>query len=207
MRAETITTYPLPDILPAATTEQFIRFTQGDEKGLTWLYQQYYNKLLSYGLRIVNDEFAVNTIVQEAFLKAWAFRERLLHPRHVYCFMRLNIKWDCCDHLERIIKTRRHTVTIDHPEYYEHSGHWEPEEEDNTHARAEEQLQAINKIIPLLPQERRGMLRLYYNQGMSYQQIAKRFGSGSGCVRCEIEKGVKYVKMIVGNSEMSNARI
>ena len=80
MRAETIQTYPLPETSPAVTTEQFIRFTEGDEKGLVWLYQQYYDKLLRYGLRIVTDEFAVNTIVQEAFLKAWTFRDRLLHP-------------------------------------------------------------------------------------------------------------------------------
>ena len=121
--------------------------------------------------------------------------------------MRLNIKWDCCDHLNRTIKSRRHLIYIEHPEYYEHSGHWEPEEADNTHALTEAQFQAINQLIPLLPQERQRMLQCHYKDGMNYQQIAKRFGSGSGSVRCEIEKGVKYLKMIVGNRGMSNARI
>jgi len=185
MRAETI-------------HEHFLLFRQGAEKGLEGLYRQYHRPLLKHGLFIVNDEFAVSTIVQDAFLKAWKFRARLTHAPHAYRFMRLNVSWDCYDHLRQVINQRQHLVYTDTPEYYERAGNWEAEEEDNTHAVTEARQQAVNKVIRLLPGDQGRMLQLHYKEGLNYQQIAKRFGSGSGRVRHEVERGVGYLRRVVG---------
>jgi hypothetical protein len=65
--------------------------------------------------------------VQDAFLKAWTFRQRLTCPLHAYRFMRMNITWDCYDHLRHhVVKDRKRLVYTDTPEYYEHIGYWEP---------------------------------------------------------------------------------
>ncbi len=67
-------------------TGQFLRFKGGDEKGLAYIYAQLNKPLFKHGLRIVDNEFAVDTIVQEAFLKAWAYRERMTSLFHTYRF-------------------------------------------------------------------------------------------------------------------------
>lgn len=51
------------------TNDHFFRFKQGDEGGLTYLYKFLHKSLLRHGLRIVSDEFVVNSSIQEAFLK------------------------------------------------------------------------------------------------------------------------------------------
>ena len=75
------------------TTENFLwlqRFRQGDPAALRYIYPHVFKSLVAYGRRIVSDDFEVKTIVQEAILKGWAFRERMETMSHVYRFMRLS---------------------------------------------------------------------------------------------------------------------
>src|ERR1700744_3876637 len=59
-------------------------FADGNEAGLSRLYVLYHSPLIKCGLRIVQDYFAVENIVQDAFLKAWTFRQRLNSYMHAY---------------------------------------------------------------------------------------------------------------------------
>ena len=92
----------------AQDQEYFIRFKNGEEAGLAYLYRLLRKKLLHHGLQIVRDEFVINSAIQEAFLKAWGFRERLTSLLHTYRFLRLNVTWKCYNYYRqpnrRIIK-------------------------------------------------------------------------------------------------------
>ncbi|HEY4150096.1 MAG TPA: hypothetical protein VGM41_14250 [Chitinophagaceae bacterium] len=70
------------------TTEytHFLHFREGDQQSLAWLHRQFQPALLRRGLQILPDEFAVSTAIQDAFLRAWTFRQRMQSPRHLYCF-------------------------------------------------------------------------------------------------------------------------
>jgi len=199
MRAETIQTYPTPATTPAANNDFFLRFTAGDEKGLTWLYNQYYHRLVRHGKDLLYDEFAVHTQVQEIFLKAWQFRRRLTDALHAYRFMRLNLRWNCYDYLnDHVAKTRKYITYTDNPEQYASAGDGQPEVEAAAHALAEAQLETVNKILPLLPAERQTIFALYFKEGLTHTQIARRFGSGTTTIHNELQKGVEYVKKVIG---------
>src|SRR5687767_7413233 len=73
----------------------FLQFLQGSEPSFTHIYSRFSKTLRRYGLRIVQDEFVVNTIVQEAFLKLWAFRERMTSMDHIVRFLKLTMRWEC----------------------------------------------------------------------------------------------------------------
>src|SRR5690606_28704709 len=60
------------------TLENFIwlqRYIKGDEVALNYVYRHVYKPLFIYGKKIINDDFVVNTIVQESILNGWKFRE------------------------------------------------------------------------------------------------------------------------------------
>lgn len=173
----------------------FLLFNQGSEIGLSGLYNLYYASLVRYGLRILQDHFAVENIVQDAFLKAWSFRERLTSGRHAYCFMRLNVKWHCYDYYHR--PEYRNVAYTEYFDNYPNAWLAPDFDEETAICRDEEMLQSIYEVMPYLPASKQTILELYFKYGFSYKQIAKRFSSNSQAVSTELHEGLDYLKKVI----------
>lgn len=179
----------------ARDQEYFIRFINGEEAGLTYLYKLLHKKLLRHGLQIVRDEFVVNSAIQEAFLKAWGFRERLTSVLHTYRFLRLNVTWKCYNYYRQPNRRIIYTDSLDN--YTDAFYQSEPEDAEQAFRVTEEQLQSIYNVIPYLPANRKTILALYFKYGLSYKQIAKRFASSSQAVNHELQTGLEHLKSII----------
>jgi len=169
-------------------------FADGNEAGLSRLYTLYHSRLIRFGLRIVQDYFAVENIVQDAFLKAWTFRHRLNSYMHAYRFMRMNVKWDCYDYYKR--PEYRLVVYSEYETYPDAESYLQAYQRDDV-CKDEELLQAIYKIIPYLPPDRQTILKLYFKYGFSYKQIAKRYGSNIPNITKEISQSLDYLKKVI----------
>jgi RNA polymerase sigma factor (sigma-70 family) len=174
----------------------FVRFIRGDEAGLTSLYNGLYKPLLKHGLRIVSDEFVVNSAIQEAFLKAWNFRERLTSVLHTYRFLRLNVTWKCYNHYRSPDRHHRHIIYTDNVDSYADIS-YESEDTEQLFALTEERLQSIYNVLPYLPANRKTIFTLYFKYGLSHKQIARRFASSSQGVNHELEQGIEQLKRII----------
>jgi len=184
---------------------QFLNdFALGDEVGLSRLYDLYHSPLIKCGLRIVHDRFAVENIVNDAFLKAWSFRQRLTSSMHAYRFMRMNVKWDCYDYYRR--HENRQVIYPDRDDYPD-IGISPDNDAESPYCRDEEMLQSIYKIIPYLPQNRQTILQLYFKHGFSYKQIAKRYGSSVHAITNEINDGLAYLKKVIHAKKQLTAPI
>lgn len=175
--------------------DAFLLFKDGKEAGLTYLYTYYFNSLLRCGLRIIQDHFAVENIVQDTFLKAWSFRERITSALHAYRFMRMNVKWGCYDYYHR--PEYRQVAYTDYFDNYPNT--WlEPDfGEEPTPCPDEEMLKSVYEVMPYLPANKQTVLQLYFKYGFSYKQIAKRFSSNSQAVSHELHEGLDYLKKVI----------
>jgi len=174
---------------------EFLRdFADGNEAGLSRLYTLYHSPLIKCGLRIVQDYFAVENFVQDAFLKAWTLRHRLNSYMHAYRFMRMNVKWDCYDFYKR--PEYRLVVYSEYEPYPDAENYPQAEQKDDV-CKDEEMLQSIYKIIPYLPPDRQTILKLYFKYGFSYKQIAKRYGSNIQNITKEIYESLDYLKKVI----------
>lgn len=175
-------------------SDYFLLFNQGSEIGLSGLYNLYYAPLIRYGLRIILDHFVIENIIQDAFLKAWRFRERFTGGRHIYCFIRLNIKWACYDYYRRPEKR-----WLEYSEYVDYSafGYLPDFDLEEPVCQDEEMLKSIYEIMPYLPVNRQTILELYFKYGFSYKQIAKRYGSSVASISNELHEGLAYLKKII----------
>lgn len=184
------------DIEEAA--ESFLLFKQGDEAGLSRLYRKFYRLLLRHGFRIVHDEFVVNSSIQEAFLKAWNFRERLTNALHTYRFLRLNVTWKCYNYYRQPDRLHRRIVYTDNMDYFADSCYVpDPVGNEQSSIADEEMLQAIYKVMPYLPPDRQTILTLFFKYGFTYKQIAKRFCTSNQAVSIELQKGLEHLKKII----------
>lgn len=171
-------------------------FKAGDETALNYVYSRYYKPLFHHGKKIVDDEFMVSCMLQEAFLKGWQFREIMENQQHIYCFIRLNLTWQCYSYLKN--PTRKLYDPI--PEYMQvaDGNNWFAEQDETSGAMFNEsRLQLIEAAIPYLPPNRQTILSLYFKYGFSYKKIARRFAMSNTAVHLEMNKGLEQLKKII----------
>lgn len=177
--------------------QSFQQFTKGDEIAFAQLYKQFYKPLLRHGLKIVPDEFIVNSSIQEAFLKAWNFREGMTSVLHTYRFLRLNVTWKCYNYYRQPHQHQR-IIYTDNIDNYSNGCYLDDrEQEEQSFAISEERLQAIYKVIPYLSATRKTIFTLYFKYGLSHRQIAKRFSSSSQFISAELQKGLDDLKKVI----------
>ncbi|MCC5930646.1 MAG: hypothetical protein JJU28_15475 [Cyclobacteriaceae bacterium] len=74
---------------------QFHAFKAGRESRLEYFYRTHFDTLYFYGLRYIGDGFALESILQEAFLKLWHSREGILSTGHLNNFLRCLVRRQC----------------------------------------------------------------------------------------------------------------
>lgn len=171
-------------------------FNAGDEAALNHMYSLYYKPLLCHGIKIVNDEFMVSCMLQEAFLKGWQFRQFMESQKHIYCFIRLNLTWQCYAYLRNPGRKLYDPI----PQYLElaDNGHSFALLDELSEAQFDEsRLQLIEAAIPYLPPDRQTIITLYFKYGIGYKKIARRFAMSNTAVHNEIKKGLEQLKKII----------
>jgi len=177
-------------------------FRNGDEKAFEYVYIRYYGALSNHGRQIVRDEFAVNCIVNEAFLKGWKWREKMESMRHIYCFIRQEVNWKCFAYLSN--PSNRFHRQLVHPEYIGDLPDLSEEEDEPT--LADKKLKAIEAALPYLPANRQTIMTLYFKYGYSFKRIARRFGISNQAISREVQKSLEDLRKIVHVQKRLNDR-
>jgi RNA polymerase sigma factor (sigma-70 family) len=183
--------------------DYYTAFRNGDEKAFEYIYAQYYRPLYRYGRQIVDDEFAVNCIVNEAFLKGWKFHQSMESMRHIYCFIRQDVSWKCFAYLRN--PSNRFHRTLVHPEYLANLPGM-PGEEEEEHSLADKKLKAIEEALPYLPGNRQTIMTLYFKYGYSYKRIAQRFGTSNQAISLEVQRSLESLRKMVHAQKRLNER-
>lgn len=181
----------------------FHQFIEGKQTGFSKIYRAFYPLLLRHGQQITSDDFVIQSSIQEAFLKAWSFRQRFTSIGHTYRFIRLNLTWLCYSYYRKpanrfhgkLILTDWANGLSERSQYQ----HWD-EQEAFTWKLNEERLQTIYKALPYLPADRQTILLLHYKYGLTHRQIAKRFGTGHQTVHLELQKGIAFLQKVIHQS-------
>jgi RNA polymerase sigma factor (sigma-70 family) len=172
----------------------FLRYKNGEEEGFAQLYRMMFTSLLRYGMRILPNEFAVTTIVQDALLKAWDYRERMTCLQHTFRFMCMNIKWACYDYYRQ--PGFRRVIYVAHDTYPDVS--FVPGSEDVEPIYNDEALlKSIYDVMPYLPMTKQTILLLYFKYGFSYKQIAKRYGANVQTISNDVYEALAYLKKVI----------
>lgn len=176
--------------------DYYAGFRDGDEKALEYVYTRYYGPLCNHARQIIRDKFTVSCIVQEAFLKSWQFRQTMENMRHIYCFIRQDIRWKCYSFMANPVNRFHSGLT-----HYEEVGNFfhpaDAEEGAEDHRLAENKLKAIEEALPYLPANRQTIMTLHFRYGYSYQRIARRFGTSNQAISAEVHKSLECLKKIV----------
>lgn len=173
----------------------FIQFKDGDERVLSSYFERHARQLLLFAYRRVSDEFVAEEVVQDAFVKLWASRQRLKSEAHIKSFLYLTTRNACIDYLRRSGgRDPLHASELDENIIWG----YEDMLAQIIHA---ETLQLIYAEVKKLPPTQQRVFQLTFLEGLTTEEICEELGITSNAVFVARSKALnKLQRLFKGQS-------
>jgi len=195
----------------------FLKFSQGDEKGLEYFYNRLYPSLFYKRMRYIKDDTNAASIVSEAFLRLWLIRNNITDPSHIETFLSDTTLEACKSYYKTSSHNfQRNMLRLDEIEnYQEFMGGYDPEEEldqddifyqEELDERLKLQWQQVEAVIPNLTENQQLFIKLCLKYAFNYERIAWHIGGISDYqVANTVEKTLETLKSILTSSQKLEA--
>ena len=186
--------------------KEFELLKKGNSTALERIYIRYNKRIFWFGKQLIKDEFVVECLVQDVFLKLWEYREKMESPDHIFSFLRLVMKYSCYSHYTKPKNKFFRTVNSleDYENYQNYLAGYDPADNIQNlidHDRQQHYFEEIIKVLPLLSDERRHLIELCLKHGFEYKAIAKAMGRGIKETSNEIKRAITDLKNILSHQE------
>ncbi|WP_411811945.1 RNA polymerase sigma factor [Chryseobacterium scophthalmum] len=175
---------------------------KGNPTALEHIHLRYKRLLFWVGWQVLKDDFVVDTIVQDTFLKLWLHRETIETADHIIGFLRFVMKRDCITYVTAPRnKFTRLMASLDSFEnYQEYLAGYDPlKDKEYLHSQESDQnkFDEITKILSVLSPKRKYLIELCLEYGFQYKPIAEAMGSSVTGISTEISKAIDELRKIL----------
>lgn len=184
------------------THNNFELLKKGDPAALANIYNKYRRQLFWMGKKTIDDEFVIESILQNTFLKLWEKKDGIERPEHIFFFLLFVMRRDCTYYYTRPKnKFYRNIGRLEYYENYQIFMHgYDPEEEDEHLLGQEADQKAFDRVshvIPLLTADRRRLIELCLKYGFQYKTIAQLMGNSITYTSNEVKRAIEDIKKII----------
>lgn len=175
---------------------------KGNPIALEHIHLRHKRLLFWLGWQVLKDNFVVETIVQDTFLKLWLHRDTIESPDHIIGFLRFVIKRDCIAYVTAPRnKFIRLMASLDSFEnYQEYLAGYDPlkdKEYLNDQESDQNKFDEITKVLPVLNPKRKHLIELCLEYGFQYKPIAEAMGSSVTGISMEVSKAIDELRKIL----------
>lgn len=186
--------------------KEFELLKKGNSAALERIYIRYHKRIFWFGKQIITDEFVVECLLQDAFLRLWEYREKMESPDHIFFFLRYVMKYSCYSHYAKPKnKFFRSVSSLESYENYQNylAGYAPADDIRNLidHDRQQHYFDEIIKVLPLLSVERKHLIELCLKHGFQYKAIAHAIGRGIKETSNEIKHAIADLKKILNHQD------
>ncbi|MBZ9629435.1 sigma-70 family RNA polymerase sigma factor [Salegentibacter sp. LM13S] len=175
---------------------------QGHPDALEFIYNKYHRNIFWVGRQILDDDFAVETLVQDTFLILWEKRDRIERPEHIYYFLRMVMKRECYTYFttpkNKFFRTVNSLESYENYQEYLHG--YDPEKKDHhllSHEAQQKAFDRIRRVFPLLSTERKRLIELCLKYNFRYKIIGQVMGSSIIHTSNEVKRAIEDIKNII----------
>ncbi len=182
--------------------KNFELLKKSDPAALENIHAQYSRRIFWIGKRIIDDDYEVENLVQDTFLKLWECRENINEPMHILFFLQYVMKRSCYSHYSKPRNKFFRTVgSLDSYEnFQEYLAGYDPEDTSENlkdHEARQQMFDMVTNALPLIKPERRHLINLCLKYGFQYKAIARVMGKGSRETVNEVKRAIEEIKNIV----------
>ena len=168
--------------------ELFKGIAQGDRQAFSTLFQAYSNPLYWHAFKLLHSEFWAEELVQDTFVQLWLKRSSLPDIGNPSAYLFRMVANKALDRIRRQaleIKMQYVTAHVLHnvtgEAIIEEDG-WGPIRE------------LLHTAVERLPDQRRRIYRLKYQEGFSYEEIAEKLSISRHTVRNHMVKALEDIR-------------
>ena len=201
------------DSLPRKLTDLqlYELLKKGDPVSLNNIHLRYKRLLFWIGKQIIADDFVVDTLVQDVFLKLWLHRDKIETPTHILGFLRFVMKRDCISYVTAPRnKFNRLMASLDSFEnYQDYLAGYDPlkdKEYLNSQESDQEKFDEVKKVLPVLNRKRKLLIELCLQYGFQYKAIAEVMGSGVKDISNEVSRAINDLRKILNSNSFVQTR-
>lgn len=179
-------------------TVQVTRAQAGDQGALNVLYNEYYNSVYYFALKMTKDESIAADITQDTFIQVITNIKVLRDPALFGSWLRSITYHRCTCYFK---KSKDVLVDEENEEIFEEIHEDKAEFIPDEALDKAEFRKTVMEIIDSLPDEQRASVLMYYFDEMSIKQIAAIQGVSEGTVKSRLNYARKYIKAAVESYE------
>ena len=162
-----------------------LRVAEGNENAFAELFNNYYNQLGDFIIRIAESEEVTQEIVQDVFLKIWTNRQALAQVDSFKAYLFTVARNHAFNCLKQTARLRNRQKAY---EYYQTATqqHEEPATADV--------LQLVEKAVELLPPRQRSVFLLSRKEGISHELIARKLNISHETVKKHMVLALRFLR-------------
>lgn len=175
---------------------------KGNPTALEHIHLRHKRLLFWVGFQVLKDDFVVDTIVQDTFLKLWLHRDSIETPDHITGFLRFVMKRDCIAYLSAPRnKFTRLMASLDSFENYQDylAGYDPLKNKEYLYSQESDQkkFDEIIKVLPVLNPKRKHLIELCLEYGFQFKPIAEAMGSSVTSISTEVSRSINDLRKIL----------
>ncbi len=180
----------------------FEQLKQGCPHALAAIYAQYRRRIFGMGRYLLRDDFVIECLVQDTFLKLWVHRDRIEGPQHILYFLLFVMKRECISYYTRprndFNRKIRSLESFDN--YLDYMAGYDPlieAETQKAQAKEQQDFERVQSVLPLLDAEGKYLIELCLKYGFKYKAIAQAMGSSVTDTSNKVKKSIATLKTII----------
>ncbi|MDX8569913.1 sigma-70 family RNA polymerase sigma factor [Elizabethkingia sp. HX XZB] len=183
----------------------------GNPTSLEYIHLRYKRLLFWLARQMIEDDFVVETLVQDTFLKLWLHRDSIESPNHILGFLRFVLKRDCISYFNSPkSKFTRLINSLERFENYEDYlvGYDPLKDEEYLLSQESDQkdYDEVQKGLNVISPKRKHLIKLCLEYGFQYKPIAEAMGSSVTAISNEIRKAIDDLRKIIKGSSFEKAK-
>lgn len=186
--------------------DNFHLLKQGHPDSLVNIHAQYSSRIFWIGKRLIRDEFVIENLVQDCFLKLWEHRDTIQSADHILFFLRFVMKRECISYYTRprnkFYRQLGHLENYDnHQDYF--AGHDALEESEiiKEHDQQENDLKRLKEALHLIDPAQKQVIELCLKYGFQYKIIAGIMGTSTTEIYHDVRKAIQLLKAILNEDK------
>ncbi len=184
---------------------------KGNPSSLEHIHLRYKRLLFWLGRQMLEDDFVVETLVQDTFLKLWLHRDTIQAPNHIITFLRFVLKRDCISYFNAPKnKFTRSTASLERFENYQDylAGYDPLNDKENLLSQEcdQKQFDEVKKVLNLLNPKRKHLIVLCLKYGFQYKKIAEAMGSSVTAISNEVSSAINDLRKILNRSSFEQPK-